>query len=125
MNIFIRKTKDITSFKQDFIVPYFQTSTIPTYQKLNSFMESAKPSVYTGGNQEGMDRVMKEDGAYAYFMEEAALQYYMERNCELTQIGGLLDNKGYGIGLPLGKYTCNIIVYVEIPSFLLKVNILL
>ena len=88
-------------------------------------MESAKPSVYTGGNQEGMDRVMKEDGAYAYFMEEAALQYYMERNCELTQIGGLLDNKGYGIGLPLGKYTCDIIVYVEIPSFLLKVNILL
>ena len=68
-------------------------------------MESAKPSVYTGGNQEGMDRVMKQDGGYAFFMEAAALQYYMERNCELTQIGGLLDNKGYGIGLPPGKYT--------------------
>ena len=65
-------------------------------------MESAKPSVYTKGNQEGMDRVMKEDGAYAFFMEEAALKYYMARNCDLTQIGGLLDNKGYGIGLPLG-----------------------
>ena len=46
---------------------------------------------------------MKEDGAYAFFMEEAALKYYMARNCDLTQIGGLLDNKGYGIGLPLGK----------------------
>jgi len=34
-------------------------------------------------------------------MEEAALKYYMARNCDLTQIGGLLDNKGYGIGLPL------------------------
>ena len=70
-------------------------------------MESAKPSVYTKGNQEGMDRVMKEDGAYAFFMEEAALKYYMARNCELTQIGGLLDNKGYGVGLPLGMFTFN------------------
>ena len=70
-------------------------------------MESAKPSVYTKGNQEGMDRVMKEDGAYAFFMEEAALKYYMARNCELTQIGGLLDNKGYGVGLPLGMLTFN------------------
>ena len=66
-------------------------------------MESAKPRVYTGGNQEGMDRVLKEDGGYAFFMEEAALKYYMARKCELTQIGGLLDNKGYGIGLPLGS----------------------
>ena len=41
-------------------------------------MESAKPSVYTGGNQEGMDRVLKEDGGYAFFMEEAALKYYMD-----------------------------------------------
>ena len=67
-------------------------------------MESAKPSVYTTGNKGGMDRVIKEDGAYAFFMEAAALQYYMERNCELTQIGGLLDNKGYGVGLPPGIF---------------------
>jgi len=80
---------------------FFKDSTIPAYAKLNAFMESSKPSVYTKGNQEGMDRVMKEDGAYAFFMEEAALKYYMARNCELTQIGGLLDNKGYGVGLPL------------------------
>ena len=66
-------------------------------------MESAKPSVYTKGNQDGKERVLKEDGAYCFFMEEAALKYYMARDCELTQIGGLLDNKGYGIGLPLGK----------------------
>ena len=24
--------------------------------------------------------------------------------CELTQVGGLLDNKGYGIGLPPSEY---------------------
>jgi hypothetical protein len=35
---------------------FFQSSTIPTYQKLNAFMESAKPSVYTKGNSQGLDR---------------------------------------------------------------------
>ena len=75
-------------------------------------MEGTKPSVYTDGNQAGMDRVMKGDGGYAYFMEAAALEYYMARNCELTQIGGLLDNKGYGIGLPLGTYIAKI-MYVN------------
>ena len=27
----------------------------------------------------------------------------MERYCELKQLGGLLDSKGYGIALPKGK----------------------
>eukprot|EP00096_Caligus_rogercresseyi_P011731 TRINITY_DN4718_c0_g1_i2.p1 TRINITY_DN4718_c0_g1~~TRINITY_DN4718_c0_g1_i2.p1 ORF type:complete len:296 (+),score=100.79 TRINITY_DN4718_c0_g1_i2:317-1204(+) len=79
---------------------FFKRSTISTYQKLNAYMESAKPSVYTDGNSEGIDRVIKEDGAYAYFMESAAIEYNVERNCELTKIGGLLDSKGYGIALP-------------------------
>jgi len=79
---------------------FFQGSTIPTYQKLNAFMESAKPSVYTSGNSQGIDRVLKEDGMYAFFMEAAAIEYYVERKCELKQLGGLLDSKSYGIALP-------------------------
>ena len=66
-------------------------------------MESAKPSVYTSGNSEGIDRVRKEDGFYAFFMEAAAIEYHVERKCDLTQIGGLLDSKGYGIALPPSK----------------------
>ncbi len=66
-------------------------------------MESAKPSVYTDGNKEGIERVMKEDGGYAFFIEAASMEYHMERNCELTQIGGKLDSKGYGIALPPGS----------------------
>jgi len=71
--------------------------------KLNAFMESAKPTVYTGGNAEGIDRVRKEDGLYAFFMEAAAIEYHTERICDLTQIGGLLDRKGYGVALPPGS----------------------
>lgn len=54
-------------------------STIPTYQKINAFMESAKPSVYTKSNGEGLERVKKEDGMYAYFMEAASIEYNVER----------------------------------------------
>merc|ERR1711953_1489125 len=79
---------------------FFRDSTIPTYKKLNAFMESTKPSVYTDSNSEGLDRVRKEEGLYAFFMEAAAIEYHVERYCELKQLGGLLDSKGYGIALP-------------------------
>ena len=36
-----------------------QDSTIPTYKKLNAFMESTKPSVMTDGNKAGLDRVRR------------------------------------------------------------------
>ena len=81
---------------------FFSMSTIPTYQKINAFMEGAKPSVYTKSNTEGLDRVRKEDGMYAYFMEAASIEYNIERYCDLRQLGGLLDSKGYGIALPKG-----------------------
>ena len=71
-------------------------------------MESAKPSVYTDGNSEGIDRVRKEDGFYAFFMEAASIEYHIERKCDLTMIGGLLDSKGYGIALPLSKQNINL-----------------
>merc|ERR1719472_114669 len=57
---------------------FFQSSTIPTYQKLNAFMESAKPSVYTATNGAGIERVRKEDGMYAFFMEGASIEYNVE-----------------------------------------------
>ena len=33
-------------------------------------------------------------------MESTNVEYIVERNCDLTQIGSLLDSKGYGIALP-------------------------
>ena len=74
-------------------------------------MESAKPSVYTSGNSAGIDRVRKEDGLYAFFMEAAAIEYHIERKCDLKQLGGLLDSKGYGIALPKGKYSLSYMIF--------------
>ena len=42
-------------------------------------------------------------GHYAFLMESNSIQYQTERNCELTQIGGLLDSKGYGIAFTQGN----------------------
>lgn len=65
-------------------------------------MESSTPSVFMGSD-EGIQRVKEDAGQYAYFMESSTIEYVVERECELTQIGGLLDNKGYGIALPPGN----------------------
>ena len=68
-----------------------------------SFMESTKPSVFVSGNSAGVERVKRENGFYAFLMESTSIEYAVERNCDTTQIGGLLDSKGYGIALPPGK----------------------
>lgn len=68
-----------------------------------SFMESQNPSVYTKSNEEGVKRVQKSDGQYAYMMESSSIEYITERYCDLTQVGGPLDSKSYGIALPPGQ----------------------
>ena len=65
-------------------------------------MENRKPSVFVDTYEEGIRRVL--DGNYAFLMESTMLDYIVQRNCNLTQIGGLLDSKGYGIATPRGKF---------------------
>jgi ionotropic kainate glutamate receptor 2 len=79
---------------------FFRDSNFSTYQRMWSFMESQRPSVFTASNSEGVERVVKGKGSYAFLMESTSIEYVIERNCGLTQIGGLLDSKGYGIALP-------------------------
>merc|ERR1711892_1489185 len=54
------------------------------------------------GNMEGVEKVEEADGKYAFFMESASIQYLVERRCKLSQVGGLLDSKGYGIATKPG-----------------------
>ncbi|XP_033212072.1 glutamate receptor ionotropic, kainate 2 isoform X2 [Belonocnema kinseyi] len=79
---------------------FFRDSNFSTYQRMWSFMESAEPSVFTKSNVEGVTKVAKGKGSYAFLMESTSIEYVIERNCELTQVGGLLDSKGYGIAMP-------------------------
>uniref|UniRef100_A0A1B0DDT3 Ionotropic glutamate receptor C-terminal domain-containing protein n=1 Tax=Phlebotomus papatasi TaxID=29031 RepID=A0A1B0DDT3_PHLPP len=80
---------------------FFKESNFSTYQRMWAAMESARPSVFAKNNEEGMERVKKGKRLYAFLMESTTLEYITERNCELTQVGGLLDSKGYGIAMPV------------------------
>ncbi|KAF7395848.1 hypothetical protein HZH68_009898 [Vespula germanica] len=80
---------------------FFRDSKIGTYQKMWRFMESKTPSVFVKTYEEGVKRVL--EGDYAFLMESTMLDYAVQRDCNLTQIGGLLDSKGYGIATPKGS----------------------
>ena len=64
-------------------------------------MQNNPEQAFVSSNLEGIQRVLK--GDYAYLMESPLIDYEIQRNCNLTQIGGLLDSKGYGIATQLGK----------------------
>ena len=64
-------------------------------------MENKKPSVFVSTYDEGIRRVT--EGNYAFLMESTTLDYFVHRNCNLTQIGGLLDSKYFGIATPMGN----------------------
>lgn len=80
-----------------------QTSKIPTYQRMWAFMENHEESVFVGTSEEGINRVLK--GNYAYLMESTMIDYTVQRKCELMQVGGLLDSKGYGIGTQISTHS--------------------
>uniref|UniRef100_A0A1I8J9X4 PBPe domain-containing protein n=1 Tax=Macrostomum lignano TaxID=282301 RepID=A0A1I8J9X4_9PLAT len=75
---------------------FFETSHIATYSRMAKYMR-ARPGVKTATTSAGIERVKK--GGYAFLMESAMIEYHIERECNLQQIGGLIDSKGYGIGV--------------------------
>ena len=58
--------------------------------------------VLTSDNDEGKRKVLSEN--YAFLMESSSIQYIAQRECNLSQIGGLLDQKGYGIAMRKSMY---------------------
>jgi ionotropic kainate glutamate receptor 2 len=62
---------------------------------------SSNLDVFVRSTDEGIARVKK--GGYAYLLESTMNEYARHRDCELMQVGGLIDTKGYGIGTPTGS----------------------
>ncbi|XP_068998496.1 glutamate receptor ionotropic, kainate 5 isoform X2 [Embiotoca jacksoni] len=80
---------------------FFMNSRYQTYQRMWNYMNSKQPSVFVKSTEEGIARVI--NSKYAFLMESTMNEYHRGLNCNLTKIGGLLDTKGYGIGMPLGS----------------------
>ncbi|GIY79635.1 hypothetical protein CDAR_197522 [Caerostris darwini] len=79
---------------------FFQDSNITTYKEMWKAM-SSDSSYLVADNDKGYEKVYKEN--YAFLMESTTIEYITQRECSLTQIGGLLDNKGYGIATKKGS----------------------
>ncbi|KAF0718226.1 glutamate receptor ionotropic, kainate 2-like, partial [Aphis craccivora] len=79
---------------------FFENSDVSLYQKMFSVMETYGDTVMMFDNKQGVDRVKKEREAYAFFMESSTIEYEVQRNCDLTEVGTWLDNKAYGIAMP-------------------------
>ncbi|BFZ10286.1 hypothetical protein BsWGS_13325 [Bradybaena similaris] len=77
-----------------------QESNIDTYKRMYAYMKE-RPHVLADTYQQGIQRVKQ--GNYAFFMENLMIDYQVQRDCDLMQVGGQLDSKGYGIGLPMNS----------------------
>ncbi|XP_029928310.1 glutamate receptor ionotropic, kainate 3 [Myripristis murdjan] len=80
---------------------FFKKSKVSTFEKMWAFMSSKPSTSLVKSIEDGIQRVLKSD--YALLMESTTIDYITRRNCNLTQVGGIIDSKGYGIGTPLGS----------------------
>lgn len=86
---------------------FFRDSTHPVYRSMFKYMER-HPELNPADNDIGVARANDPDNNYAFLMESSTIEYVIERNCDVTQIGGLLDDKGYGIAMKKGIYSYSV-----------------
>uniref|UniRef100_A0A674MCJ7 Glutamate receptor n=1 Tax=Takifugu rubripes TaxID=31033 RepID=A0A674MCJ7_TAKRU len=83
---------------------FFRRSKIAVFEKMWSYMKAADPSVFVRTTDEGVVRVRKSKGKYAYLLESTMNEYIEQRKpCDTMKVGGNLDSKGYGIATPKGS----------------------
>lgn len=87
-----------------FCIGALQRSKIALFEKMWQYMKSAEPSVFVKNTVEGVLRVRKSKGKYAYLLESTMNEYIEQRKpCDTMKVGGNLDSKGYGIATPKGS----------------------
>lgn len=65
---------------------------------------SSRPEVFVDSYEEGIARVRNSKGKYALLIESPKNDYTNVRYpCDTMKVGQNLDNKGFGIGTPLGS----------------------
>ncbi|TWW55095.1 Glutamate receptor 3 [Takifugu flavidus] len=80
---------------------FFRRSKIAVYEKMWSYMKSAEPSVFVKTTPDGVARVRKSKGKFAFLLESTMNEYIEQRKpCDTMKVGGNLDSKGYGVATP-------------------------
>ncbi|MGH0180856.1 UNVERIFIED_CONTAM: hypothetical protein FKN15_005308 [Acipenser sinensis] len=79
-------------------------SKIAVYEKMWSYMKSAEPTVFAKTTPDGVARVRKSKGKFAFLLESTMNEYIEQRKpCDTLKVGGNLDSKGYGVATPKGS----------------------
>lgn len=86
-------------------ISFFKTATYEPYKLMYQYMMEHASEVLTDNNEDGLIKVQQED--YAFFMESSSIEYFTQRHCNVTQVGALLDAKGYGIAMKKDIYYRN------------------
>lgn len=87
------------TYKDGSTAKFFENSKMETFKRMYNFMKSLpSEEIFVTSDEEAVKRVKA--GGYAYLGESTAVQFAMYRDCDLTNIGGNLDSKGYGIATP-------------------------
>ncbi|CAF0851429.1 unnamed protein product [Adineta ricciae] len=82
---------------------FFDKSDVKTYQRMWAYMQQSD-DVLVSSNEEGINKVRKSKGKYAFLLESTKNEYTNERApCDTMKIGSNLDSKGYGIATPVGS----------------------
>jgi ionotropic kainate glutamate receptor 2 len=63
----------------------------------------ANPNLLEKDYEAGVQRVLDEDGKYAFFMESVALDYYLTQHCELRRLGSDIARTTYSIATTPGE----------------------
>lgn len=90
---------------------FFKDSDNEVYQSMYRYMVD-HPDEMTSSNDEGL--LWAETKNYAFLMESSSIEYMAERHCKVIQVGGLLDDKGYGIAMRKSKQKQYLWVLLEI-----------
>jgi ionotropic glutamate receptor len=65
-------------------------------------MKSNPKDLLIKSTADGIKKIKNEN--FALLCESKLIEYMIERDCELVQVGGLLDDKTYGLGTPNSNY---------------------
>ncbi|KAG8244583.1 hypothetical protein J6590_019836 [Homalodisca vitripennis] len=87
---------------------FFKASNHTMYQKMWHYMQENYDDVMMKSNKDGVNRVLSGTD-YAFLMESASIDYEVQRNCDLRQVGQPLDSKGYGIVMAKRAWYRNIL----------------
>uniref|UniRef100_A0A914ZLG1 Uncharacterized protein n=1 Tax=Parascaris univalens TaxID=6257 RepID=A0A914ZLG1_PARUN len=80
---------------------FFENTTNPIYRRMwNIMKQQSSPSVFVSTYAEGIERVRKSDGKYAFLLEECSNDYANSRfPCDTRKIGTKLNDVGYHIAI--------------------------